>query len=110
LDVQASLTGSSGFLADDHRVAYRVVWGYRDQNDNFILGAPSQRISIKNNAGSSATRDVSLTFTIPAGVTSSWFYQIYRSSQVDNSGGDVEPNDELQLVYEGFPSSGDLSA
>lgn len=108
LDLQASVTGSSGFLANNYIVAYRVVWGVEDANGNLQLGAPSQRADVTNTAG--ATRDVSLTFTVPSGVTTSWLYQVYRSAQLDNSSGTVEPNDELQLVYEGNPTSGQISA
>ncbi len=107
LDVKATTTGSSGFLADQMRVVYRVVWGYEDANKNTILGAPSQREDISNNAGGAATRDVSLTITIPSGVTTSWFYQIYRSAQFAIG---TEPNDELQLVYQSYPTSGQISA
>jgi hypothetical protein len=109
LDVQASVTGT-GFLAEGFRVAYRVVWGIEDENDNLQLGAPSQRIDITNPSGSGTTRSVSLTITIPNGVTTAWLFQVYRSSQVDQSGGDVEPNDELQLVYENNPTSGEITA
>jgi hypothetical protein len=38
----------SGFLPSDSTVAYRVLWGYRDANDNTILGAPSDRITLYN--------------------------------------------------------------
>lgn len=34
---------AAGFLPQDSTVAYRVLWGYRDVNDNFIAGSPSQR-------------------------------------------------------------------
>jgi hypothetical protein len=59
--------------------------------------------------------DVTLTVTIPEDITSEYFYQIYRSSiftatdtQVLST--DVFPNDELQLVYEAFPSSAQILA
>lgn len=39
---------SSGFLVNDSAVAYRVVWGYKDANDNIILGAPSESASVFN--------------------------------------------------------------
>lgn len=107
LDVKATLTGSSGFLADQFRVVYRVVWGYEDANKNLVFGSPSQREDISNNIGGAATRNISLAITIPTGVTTSWFYQIYRSAQFGIS---VEPNDELQLVYQSYPSSGEISA
>lgn len=105
LDVNGSTTGGSGFLAVGERVAYRIVWGYTDANDNLILGAPSQRADITNSSG--VTRDISLTFSIPTGVTTSFIYQVYRSAAVTSS---VEPNDELQLVYEGNPTAGEISA
>lgn len=52
LDLQARLNitdGSfSGFLPQDSAVAYRVVWGLIDVNNNLILGEPSQRFEIYN--------------------------------------------------------------
>ena len=108
LDVEAATTGASGFLANNYRVAYRIVWAIEDTNKNLQIGAPSQRIDIKNVAG--GTRDISLTLTIPTGVTTSWLYQIYRSTQIDNTSADIEPNDELQLVYEGNPTAGEITA
>lgn len=38
----------SSFLVQDSAVAYRVVWGYRDLNNNLFLGAPSQRTEVFN--------------------------------------------------------------
>lgn len=107
LDIKAALTGSSGYLADTKRVVYRHVWGYTDTNNNLILGTPSQREDITNNIGGAATRNVSLTITIPTGVTTSWFYQVYRSAAFDTA---VEPNDELQLIYQSYPTSGEIAA
>ena len=51
-----STTGASGFMSTSTNVAYRIVWGYRDDNENLILGAPSDRIVVSNTAG--ADRDV----------------------------------------------------
>lgn len=106
LDGTAALSGASGFLANNTSVAYRVVWGYKDANQNLILGAPSERILVSNSAG--ATRDVSLTFTIPDGITTAWFYQIYRSGP--SAASTSEANDELQIVLEGNPSSAQITA
>jgi hypothetical protein len=111
LDVQASLiTTTPKWLANNYRTAYRVLWGYKDANNNLILGAPSPRESIKNTAGATFDRSVQLSVAIPSGVTTAWFCQVYRSAAVDNSGGDTEPSDEMQLVYEANPSSGDITA
>lgn len=64
------------------------------------------------NSTQSAT--VNLTFTIPANITTSHFYQIYRSPLALSSGqstlSDVSPSDELQLVFENNPTSSEISA
>jgi len=106
LDGEATVAGASGFLANSANVAYRVVWGITDSNDNLILGSPSQRIIATNSSG--GTRDIDITFTIPAGITTSHFYQIYRSPQTALI--TDEPNDELQLVYEDNPTAGEITA
>ena len=105
LDLVASNSVSgSGWLSNNNIVAYRVIWGYKDSNDNLILGAPSQREQYTNTSGSAA--NVSITTTIPAGVTTSWFVQLYRSSAVASG----TPSEELGLVYEANPTSGEISA
>lgn len=38
----------SGFLPQDSTVAYRIVWGTIDANNNLILGTPSQRLELYN--------------------------------------------------------------
>jgi hypothetical protein len=102
----ATLTGSAGFLDDDSAVAYRLVWGYRDVNNNLILGAPSQRLVVANSAG--GARDVILSFNIPDSITTEYFYQIYRS--FGTASATDEPEDNLQLVIEGNPTSGEITA
>ena len=106
LDGVGSTTGSSGMMSNNTQVAYRIVWGSRDANNNLYLGTPSQRIIVANTSG--GTRDVSLTFTIPSGITTSDFFQVYRSKESATSSD--EPTDELQLVYEKNPTSGEISA
>lgn len=101
-----ALTGSSGFLVTDSSVAYRILWGYNDLNMNLILGAPSQRIIVSNSTGGS--RDVNITALIPDGVTVGYFYQLYRSTGTLTAAD--EPNDELQLVQQGNPTAGEITA
>lgn len=109
LDITASISSSgSTWLAEEYRTAYRAVWGYRDANDNLILGAPSQREAITVPAAGGA-KAIDIRATIPSGITTAWFIQLYRAAAVDNSGGVVEPNDEMGLVYETNPTSGDIS-
>jgi hypothetical protein len=59
--------------------------------------------------------NVDLKITIPEDITSDYFFQIYRSAVFSATGvqvlsTDVFPNDELQLVYEAFPTSAELAA
>lgn len=62
------------------------------------------------------TSTVDLSFTIPEEIVedSEYFYQIYRSSIAQSTGGtvldDLTPNDELQLVYEDYPTPAELLA
>lgn len=80
LDITATASASgSGFMSDNSQVAYRAVWGKTDANNNLILGAPSQRATISNTSG--GVQNASLDITIPAGVTTDDFLQIYRSNQ-----------------------------
>lgn len=105
LDGSGSTTGS-GWFTNNTQVAYRIIWGYVDANANTILGAPSQRIVVANSSG--GPTNVALTFTVPAGLTTSHFYQVYRSTEsVDLS---TEPSDECQLVYQINLTAGNISA
>lgn len=107
LDVTASASvNPTGFMANNTQVAYRVVWGIKDANTNVILGAPSQRGIIANSSG--GAQDVSLVITIPVGITTSHFYQIYRSNQSASSS--TTPDDDMQLVYEANPTAGNITA
>lgn len=106
LNGTAVTTGASGFMATNTQVAYRIVWGFKDLNNNLILGAPSQRIIAINTSGSTA--DVRIIFQVPTSITTDWLYQIYRSPESASST-DI-PNDELQLVYEDNPDSGEILA
>jgi hypothetical protein len=106
LDLSLALTGAAGFISNNNQVAYRIVFGRRDAQNNLLLGAPSGRAVVINSSGGS--RDCVVTFTLPTGITTSDFYQVYRS---ENSGGvSVEPDDELGLVYENNPTAGEITA
>lgn len=106
LDIQLTLSGASGFLATANQAAYRVVWGIRDAANRVLRGAPSGRAVVINGTGGS--RDVDLVITIPSGITTSHFFQVFRSKA--SGGAAVVPDDELQLVYENNPTSGEISA
>lgn len=113
LDLIGQLAGdASGFLLDDSKTAYRVVWGYKDINNNLILGSPSNRLEIENTTGLSD--NVELTFQIPTiiGATNpqNYFYQVYRTGVFTGTPVIPTPDEEYNLVIEEFPTSGQLTA
>lgn len=99
-------TGSSGFMTDNTAVGYRAVLYYTDANDNEIVSAPSSRVLVQNNTG--GDRDVSLTFYLPTGLTTDFYYRIYRSANTADSLSN--PSEELQQVDEGRLTSAQISA
>ena len=105
-DAELLTTSVNGFMVGDSQVAYRIVWGYRDANNNLILGTPSQRTIVVNSLTSS--HDISLQIVVPSGVTTNYFYQVYRSS-FSASANDA-PNDELGLVFEDNPTQSEINA
>lgn len=105
--LQATYVLVSGtIINDDKNVAYRMVWGYTDANQNEIVGAPSQRLIVTNDTGSA--KDVELTYQIPDSITVNDFYRIYRSGESASAA--FAPNDELQLVLSGNPTSAEIIA
>ena len=100
-----SLVTTGTAINNNKAVAWRGVWGITDSNNNFILGAPSSRVSIDNTSGLMA--NASHTVVIPDGVTTDHTFFLYRSAEVASG---VEPNDNLQLVKEQQPTSGEITA
>lgn len=54
----------SGFLPNDSTVAYRTVWGYKDANNNLVLGAPSSRVTVYNFLSNTMVMDFDKLLTI----------------------------------------------
>jgi len=102
LDASLSVVAGS-FLPNNKSVCYRFVWGYRDANDNLLLGSPSGRAVIVHESG--GDKDVSVILYIPDTVLEGYFFQAYRSAIVDKN---IVPSDDLQLVYEGVATSTDI--
>lgn len=94
---------SSGTAVEDSKqVAYRIVYGYKDKNNNLILGAPSDRKIFANTSG--GTVNVTGLVRVPneilnpiLGSDITYFFQVYRSTATALT---VTPDDELQQVYE----------
>lgn len=62
--------------------------------------------------GITSSATVKLFITVPEEITSNYFLQIYRSSIAQATGttvlADLVPNDEMQLVYEAYPTTQQL--
>lgn len=93
------------WLADGKAVAYRVVWCYRDKNDNLYIGPPSEFVYVANTTG--FTRCVIVSHYIPSTIDNGdpFFFRVYRSDAVAST---VVPNDELKLVGERAPTAAEL--
>ena len=102
LDITATSDYSSeGFLSANSKVAYKVVWGIKDLNENLILGSPSARAVVYNSTASSCI--VQLNFAVPADVTNTnYFYQVYRTAVFSETPPTepVDPGQEFYLVFE----------
>ena len=107
MSANATASGSiTATLSNGSQVAYRLVWGYINENKATMLGAPSSFTAITNNTG--GTRNVQAIATIPEGITTDNFYQLYRSVATPTQS--IVPADQMQLVVQGVPDSGDISA
>lgn len=94
------LSAPNGFLPAGYTVAYRVLWGTTDANNNLILGYPSNNVQITNTSNTTSY-GVVLTIEVPpalinAPFAKNYFYQIYRSPASATS----PASDELNQVYE----------
>ena len=62
-------------------------------------------ISSQGSISEGQNANVDVSFTVPTGITTDYFYQIYRTGYVSVSEGltlaDIDPGEELNLVYEG---------
>lgn len=99
---------TEGFFEGYSKVAYKIVWGTKDINNNLILGTPSMPIEVINQSPNSATVDI--TFDVPPSVTTDYFYRIYRTdlftAATFNDIQNLVVNDEYRLVYEAAYVSG----
>lgn len=99
LSGSAVTSAGPGWFQNTTNVAYRVVFGYRDANQQLVLGAPSGRIIVSNNSG--VTKNVDVTFQVPKEIQlapTDFFFQVYRGHASPNLA--TPPDDEMALTYE----------
>lgn len=102
-----NLPANGGPLPNSAAVAYRALWEYTDQNNNLIRGVPSNPV-IANNTSGSNSANVTLSWTVPTTVDTTWTFRVYRS----NYGNQIPPipDDNCQLVYSIQPNAAQISA
>lgn len=115
LDTQTIVSSkvTSGFLTASSQCAYSIVWGYTDESNLLILGAPSFAAYAANtqSAGASNNANVTVIISIPPFVeqnsTLPWFYQIYRTPNTGSL--TVPPGNNYQLVTQADPTAPELA-
>lgn len=71
-------------------------------------GAPPAGSNTVEQTLSSGLKNVALRVRIPTGITTSYFFQVYRSFESPTM--NTEPDDELYLVHEAAIAAGDVTA
>jgi hypothetical protein len=89
---------SSNFLGADKIVGYRVLFGYKDANDNLILGAPSQISELTNTQTTSTSGTISgggpYTITVTSNSHGRETGEYLVFSDAESTGPTSEPNAE----------------
>lgn len=98
-----SLSGTN-WLTNNYSVAYRFVLCFKDENGNLYQSSPSGRAVYTNTTGAAISTQFNIFF--PPGLTTSHFYQVYRSFSVSTA----TPSDDMSLIAEKYLTSGMLSA
>jgi len=106
LDLQGAISGSGNVILNNSQVGYQILFGYIDANQNLILGAPSEFLYVSNSSGS--TQNITLEITIPNGVTTNYFVQVYRTANTNSLS--VPPGNNFQLAIEHQLTSGEIAA
>lgn len=87
-------SSSSGIFASGATWGYRIVYGYRDSNDNLVLGAPSDIVTLTNSAvvgvaAASAANVITVTSTAHGLVTGMYL-------TFDNAAGFTNATEDLK--------------
>jgi len=105
LDLQGAISGIGNVILNNSQVGYQILFGYTDANQNLILGAPSEFLFVSNAAGT--TQNITLTITVPNGLSTNYFVQIYRTANTNSLS--VPPGNNFQLAIEHQLTAGDIS-
>lgn len=100
------LIATNGALTAGNQTAYKITWSYKDANNLFVEGVPSNSILITNPSTSAA--NVELEIYVPYEVTTTnYIFRIYRCEQKTIGTALAE---EYNLVFEGNPTPAEIIA
>lgn len=105
------LVDSSGFLADGNHCAYRFVLDLPDNNQQILLGPPSDKFVVANIDGTvgwvtAQSKNVQLRIGLPSGLPANARLWIYRTEQVPTS---IPTSEDMYKVYERALTAEDLT-
>lgn len=84
VDIRARfISGGSGPFSADSQMAWRIVYGRRDANDNLILGAPSDIVSLTN----AVVSNVNYTFVLTTVTVTSTSHGLATGTVITVTGG-----------------------
>lgn len=96
---------TNGFLGASEHTAYRISWGYKDNNNLLIEGVPSYQVEVRN-ITTNGPYGVDLRIYIPSEVTVSYFFRVYRC--------ETRPitealSTEFRMVFEGSATAPEIA-
>lgn len=108
VSLSIDLNTPAGFLTANSTIAYRILWAYKDNNNNLILGYPSYNAQITNTTN--LGYGVKIVAQVPpeivnAPIGGSYFYQLYRSVVSPTSPASDELNQVYEAPYDGTSTS-----
>src|SRR5690606_23695845 len=105
-----SLIPTNAELVSLQNYIVQIILDLSQEPDSVIT--PADKISVEE-LDITTTTTTELTITIPEGIDSDYFFQVYRSPVSQATGpatfDDVVPSDELQLVYEAYPTPDEIA-
>ena len=105
LDMSVVEVPAGVVLPTGRQLSYRNSWAYADENEQEVAGADSEPEIVINTSG--GTVDITLTITIPDGMTAGDFLDLWRTLHILNPG---PPGDTYFRVLRHEVTAGEVTA
>lgn len=97
-------TSTTSFADADYSVNYKIAFAYTDDNENLLIGPPSDTFTVTNYSRLLKTSTY-IKFKLPTDITTKYKYRIYRSEISSTT-----PSEEFNLIHEATPTEVELEA